>query len=79
MPPFPLFDMAPTDDDTSALDSSWTPTFGVQSPDSPRYRWLIWHRDGSVASHSFSPPASRAEIESWYPGAAAEPEPEAYP
>jgi hypothetical protein len=51
----------------------------IQRPDSPRHRWLIWHQDGSVASHSFSPPATRVEVESWYPGTAAEPEPEAQP
>lgn len=79
MTPLPLFDLAPTGDETPALDASWAPTLGVQRPDSPRHRWLIWHRDGSVASHSFSPPATLAEVESWYPGAAAEPEPEANP
>jgi len=27
-------------------------------------------------SHSFTPPATRAEVEAWYPGASAEPEPD---
>ena len=48
----------------------------TQAPDSPRHRWLIRHPDGSVASHSFSPPARRAEVASWYPGAVFEPEAE---
>lgn len=79
MTSLPRFDLAPTGDETQALDLSWAPMLDIQRPDSPRHRWLIWHQDGSVASHSFSPPATRVEVESWYPGAAAEPEPEAQP
>ena len=40
----------------------------------PGRLWLIRHPDGSVRSHSFTPPATRAEVEVWYPGAVAEPE-----
>ena len=64
MTPSPLIDFA----------DGATPTSDWEGPDAPRRRWLIRHRDGSVASHSFSPPASRAEVTSWYPGAECEPE-----
>ncbi len=74
MTPFPLIDSAGAGDLTPLWNSSEASTLGVESPGAPRRRWLIWHRDGSVASHSFSPPASRAEVESWYPGAEFEPE-----
>ncbi len=63
MTPTPFLDLARTADARPLPD-----------PDSPQYRWLICHRDGSVASHSFSPPASRTEVQSWYPGATLEPE-----
>jgi hypothetical protein len=63
MTPLPFIDLSFSTDDTEASDS-------------PRHRWLIRHLDGSVASHSFSPPASRAEVASWYPGAVFEPEPD---
>ena len=43
----------------------------------PQRLWLIRHPDGSVVSHAFSPPATRAEVEAWYPGAKTEPESEA--
>ncbi len=66
MTPSPLIDFA----------AGELPPLDWAGPDSPRYRWLIRHRDGSVASHSFSPPASRAEVESWYRGATLEPEPD---
>jgi hypothetical protein len=65
MTPAPLLDLV---DPTAARRA------GV--PDAPQHRWLIRHRDGSLASHSFSPPVSRAEVQSWYPGAALEPEAE---
>jgi hypothetical protein len=63
MTPAPFLDLARTADAPPLPD-----------PDAPQYLWLIRLRDGSVASHSFSPPASRAEVESWYPGATLEPE-----
>ncbi|WP_295584483.1 hypothetical protein [uncultured Lamprocystis sp.] len=36
--------------------------------------WLVTHPDGRRVSHSFTPPASRREVEAWYPGALVEPE-----
>ncbi len=40
---------------------------------SPEHRpcrlWLIRHCDGSLASHSFNPPATSTEVRSWYPTA----------
>lgn len=36
-------------------------------PDSPRWMWWIRHPDG-WASHTFTPPATAAEIARWYPG-----------
>ena len=71
MTPAPFLHLA-----TTAADSTAALWAGVVVPDAPQHRWLIRHRDGSVASHSFSPPASRAEVQCWYPGAALEPEPE---
>jgi hypothetical protein len=47
---------------------------GQETDVAPGRLWLIRHPDGSVRSHSFTPPASRAEVEAWYPGALAEPE-----
>ncbi len=76
MTPFPLIDFAGSGDLTPRWNPSEALTLGLASPASPHRRWRIWHRDGSVASHSFTPPASRAEVESWYPGAALVPEPE---
>ncbi|WP_295383921.1 hypothetical protein [uncultured Thiodictyon sp.] len=70
MTPAPCLHLATTADSTAAR---WA---GAGVPDAPQRRWLIRHRDGSVASHSFSPPASRTEVQSWYPGAALESEPE---
>lgn len=44
----------------------------VASPEA-RYRlWLIHHRDGRLLEHSFTPPATAAEVSAWYPGAAIE-------
>ena len=31
--------------------------------------WLIHHADGRMISHSFTPAASRQEVEGWYPDA----------
>ncbi len=42
-----------------------------------RRLWLIQHPDGGWVSHSFTPPASLAEVRSWYPLADIEPEEEA--
>ena len=40
------------------------------APDTATCRqWLVRHQDGTVRSHSFCPPASRQEVESWYPDA----------
>ena len=36
---------------------------------SPQRLWLVRHHDGSVVSHTFCPPATRAEVYGWYPGA----------
>ena len=35
----------------------------------PRRSWLIRHADGAVASHTFSPDATLAQVREWYPGA----------
>lgn len=43
--------------------------------DPPRRLWYIRHADGSRASHSFTPPATRAEVCAWYPGAVVEDDP----
>ena len=40
----------------------------------PRRLWLIRHADGSLASHSMTPPATLAEVAAWYPDATIEPE-----
>jgi len=49
----------------------------LSRPDpAPRRLWLVTHPDGRRVSHSFTPPATRAEVEAWYPGASAEPEPD---
>lgn len=48
----------------------------VAEADLPLRRWLIRHADGSLASHSFDPPATQPEVEALYPGARVEPEPE---
>ncbi len=37
----------------------------------PRRLWLIRHDDGRLVSHSFTPPATDAEVRGWYPGALA--------
>ena len=44
----------------------------------PAHRlWLILHAPGDLRSHSFSPPATAAEIRRWYPDALLiEPEPD---
>lgn len=43
---------------------------GDQAPDTATsYRYLIHHPDGTLASHSFTPPATMAEVRGWYPGA----------
>ncbi len=31
--------------------------------------WLIHHADGRLISHSFTPPATEAQVRSWYPNA----------
>ena len=50
---------------------------GSNEPDEARYRWLILHAPGDLRSHSFSPPATAAEIRRWYPDALLiEPEPD---
>jgi hypothetical protein len=42
--------------------------------DPPRRLWFVRHPAGALYSHSFTPPASRAEVSAWYPGAYIEPE-----
>ena len=47
----------------------------LSSPEHRRFRlWLIRHPDGSLASHSFCPPATLPEVRAWYPGAQIEPD-----
>ncbi len=41
-----------------------------------RRLWLIHHPDTGWVSHSFTPPASLAEVRGWYPEATIEPEDE---
>lgn len=43
---------------------------GAPDPDSPPRRlYLIRAADGSLTSHSFTPPATLAEVAGWYPTA----------
>lgn len=44
--------------------------------DSPRRLWLIHHPDTGWVSHSFTPPATEAEVRAWYPETTIEPEDE---
>lgn len=51
-------------------------------PDGPEERtelrinnlWIITDGKGQTTSHSFTPPASREEVERWYPGCVCSPE-----
>ena len=78
MTPAPFTDLAAPSHQPPAVDATAALTRSL-APDSPRHRWLIRHRDGSVASDSFSPPVSHTDVQAWYPGAAVEPEPEPEP
>jgi hypothetical protein len=40
-------------------------------PDPPCWRWLVTHAPGDVRSHSFCPPATLAQVRTWYPTAMA--------
>ncbi|WP_157639725.1 hypothetical protein [Lamprocystis purpurea] len=49
-------------------------------PEPARQCWLVRHLDGSVAAHSFTPPATFDEVRTWYPDALSiEPEQTAEP
>lgn len=39
----------------------------ANDPAPPRRLWLIRHQDGRLVSHSFTPPATLAEVRAWYP------------
>lgn len=56
-----------------SFDSSLSAHFQKIEPlndeDTPRRIMLIRHADGRVISHSFTPPATRQEVEGWYPEA----------
>ena len=45
------------------------PAVEVAVDTAPAYRYLIRHPDGSLASHSFSPAATLAEVRAAHPGA----------
>jgi hypothetical protein len=59
-------DVSPISIESDTIDSS------VVSTDYRRYRryrrWLIVNLDGIGCSHSFTPPATRSDVERWYPG-----------
>jgi len=42
---------------------------GAEPDSEPCRLWLIRHADGRYVSHSFTPPATLAEVRAWYPDA----------
>lgn len=60
------------DSDIIGIDET-TAHEGAESVNAtPHWAWLITHPDGRVVSATFTPRATRAEVESWYPGATIE-------
>jgi hypothetical protein len=63
-----------------AAVARWLPQVRANKPalvlllSEPHRLWLVTHADGRRVSHSFTPPASRREVEGWYPGAVIEQE-----